>query len=594
MNRLNEKQNEKGSVLVEVIAVIALLGVMGPLLFRQVMTRNEEVENINIASEMRTLKEAFSAYILTYKAQLLNLWSQETAAEDDCKKINKQNIEAFLPFGNDAYDYYNFYLCKNSDNFLQGYIVPIPGDSGPMPEDVGLKRAARIANLIGADAAICYKNGADYDINGVAGGWGLPDDYGWCDANDGSTVYLVTTGMDTYVPEVTYEDYSTGVVSLPDKLALQDLHAWNYFSVGSGPGCYTLHHNTTGHYDSENGFVANNDEIRDVNDSGCDPLFWVSSISGSDDKAKGEVYVKNNLRVGAWRTADGTQQQAIGLFRADTASGTAADTTYDETRSAGNKIVVYDNTGKEKITINGKGEIIAKGETSSSGTEETMKMTNQGLESSIKAKNAKKNSEENENYKVDPAYTSVMNDIKLDSRGGARLSDILPNYISRGIYEIGGGSSSSSSSAVPVPDCPEGYAAAVIVTPTMWKNKSTVSKEEVEAKLKTEEITVSQGATKIDPVKITMDEGQNLDVQNADFKITVSGHETAKLTDDNGAGQKWTIRFLKADADTNSTNTEDLRTDVKGLAQTFCVYDKGYNGSWSSSKKPDNLERPSH
>lgn len=592
MNRLNEKQNEKGSVLVEVIAVIALLGVMGPLLFRQVMTRNEEVENINIASEMRTLKEAFSAYILTYKAQLLNLWSQETAAEDDCKKINKQNIEAFLPFGNDAYDYYNFYLCKNSDNFLQGYIVPIPGDSGPMPEDVGLKRAARIANLIGADAAICYKNGADYDINGVAGGWGLPDDYGWCNAGDGSTVYLVTTGMDTYVPEVTYEDYSTGVVSLPDKLALQDLHAWNYFSVGSGPGCYTLHHNTTGHYDSENGFVANNDEIRDVNENGCDPLFWVSSISGSDDKAKGDVYVKNNLMVG--RATDGTQKQAIGLFHADTISGTTADTAYDEMRSAENKIVVYDNTGKEKITINGKGEIIAKGETSSSGTEETMKMTNQGLESSIKAKNAKKNSEENENYKVDPAYTSVMNDIKLDSRGGARLSDILPNYISRGIYEIGGGSSSSSSSAVPVPDCPEGYAAAVIVTPTMWKNKSTVSKEEVEAKLKTEEIEIPEGGGKIDSVKIKTEGDQDLNVQNADFKITVSSHETAKLTDDNGNGQKWTIQFLNADAQDNSTNTEDLRTDVKGLAQTFCVYDKGYNGSWSSSKKPDNLERPSH
>ena len=37
-------------------------------------------------------------------------------------------------------------------------------------------------------------------------------------------------------------------------------------------------------------------------------------------------------------------------------------------------------------------------------------------------------------YQVNPAYTSVMNDIKLASRGGARLSDILPDNINKGIY----------------------------------------------------------------------------------------------------------------------------------------------------------------
>lgn len=37
-------------------------------------------------------------------------------------------------------------------------------------------------------------------------------------------------------------------------------------------------------------------------------------------------------------------------------------------------------------------------------------------------------------YMVNPAYTSVMKDIKLVTRGGARLSDILPDFISKGIY----------------------------------------------------------------------------------------------------------------------------------------------------------------
>ena len=39
-------------------------------------------------------------------------------------------------------------------------------------------------------------------------------------------------------------------------------------------------------------------------------------------------------------------------------------------------------------------------------------------------------------YRVDPSFISVMNDIKLTSRGGARLSETIPNYILKGIYEL--------------------------------------------------------------------------------------------------------------------------------------------------------------
>ncbi len=39
-------------------------------------------------------------------------------------------------------------------------------------------------------------------------------------------------------------------------------------------------------------------------------------------------------------------------------------------------------------------------------------------------------------YQVNPAYTSVMKDIKLASRGGARLSEILPDFINKGIFVL--------------------------------------------------------------------------------------------------------------------------------------------------------------
>lgn len=104
-------------------------------------------------------------------------------------------------------------------------------------------------------------------------------------------------------------------------------------------------------------------------------------------------------------------------------------------------------------------------------------------------------------YQVNPAYTSVMNDIKLSSRGGARLSDILPDYINKGIYvvdntyqmdkigdwtslSVSNGKASLPSGAectnnsciaspwlgfVPAPQCPKNYAKVVTINPIRWR-----------------------------------------------------------------------------------------------------------------------------
>ena len=63
----------------------------------------------------------------------------------------------------------------------------------------------------------------------------------------------------------------------------------------------------------------------------------------------------------------------------------------------------------------------------------------------------------------------IMKDIILESRGGARLSEILPNYISKGVYSING-----MDNKVSKPTCPNGYAQAVIVTPVGWSEKAQV------------------------------------------------------------------------------------------------------------------------
>lgn len=97
-------------------------------------------------------------------------------------------------------------------------------------------------------------------------------------------------------------------------------------------------------------------------------------------------------------------------------------------------------------------------------------------------------------YQVNPRYTSVMHDIKLTTRGGARLSDILPDFINKGIYVVDttykegavtdweGSDPPSANSPqaskhsrndpvspwagfVPKPQCPPGYARVITLTP---------------------------------------------------------------------------------------------------------------------------------
>ncbi len=105
-------------------------------------------------------------------------------------------------------------------------------------------------------------------------------------------------------------------------------------------------------------------------------------------------------------------------------------------------------------------------------------------------------------YQVNPAYTSVMHDIKLTTRGGARLSDILPDFINKGIYVIdntyredsqswegytvntsgevsghGGECATNDHNCittpwlgfVPAPQCPPGYVKVIAINPIRWK-----------------------------------------------------------------------------------------------------------------------------
>lgn len=162
-------------------------------------------------------------------------------------------------------------------------------------------------------------------------------------------------------------------------------------------------------------------------------------------------------------------------------------------------------------------------------------------------------------YMVNPAYTSVMNDIKLASRGGARLSDILPDFINKGIYVAnntntnfpnfnGWGSISYSTQTdpngevtpylggVPAPQCPPGYGRVITVAPTGFK-------------------MAQAGGIELKGNKFVVTEYEN-------------GPGTAFQSEGsyNSVKDKFTERNGKREADNFMPNYQKLRSDLEGQA----------------------------
>ncbi len=581
------KNQEKGSVLIEVIAVVALLGVMGPLLFKQVSSRNEEVENINIASEIRIMKEAFSSYIMNYHADI------------SCNEQNKCSpdttaIQSYLPAGFEtSMGGYNFEILKNAtsqgSSTLQGFIIPDLADLGL--EGLSLKRVARIATLIGADGGILRKS--NDRINGTGGAWQMAKtsltNAGITVNNTSDHLFIATTGIDTYIPTVKYEDFDQSNILMPDDgFVSKRLHAWNYFSVGQVNNssdtarCYELNHNSLS-TTSDGTTTASSDIIYNANENSCDPLFWVSADGGDDS---GNVFVKNQLHfrsspdpskspsiVIASEPLSTTDKRPASVLIEGTGT-TSATPTVDENKKR--RIVVYTSNGKEAIVINGQGEIIARGSdtlnnseamSGKTGESETLTIKNGRMETNVKATKSSTEAGSAQAYKVDPRHISVMGDIRLESRGGAKLSDLLPKYQLKEVITISTKDDKFSATVpgtIPMPSCLNEHVPAIVITPVQWHQTTeqeitdTVSKYLVaqDNGLLTPVADKIPSTYPILPrVSITYDSAANKEYHH---------QATEKPVNDN-----WKVSLYYTQQDTAIT---DIIEPITALVHTYCVY----------------------
>lgn len=177
-----KNKNESGSIMLEVIALLTIIAIITPLIVRQQIQRNIEISNINIADEMRMVKDSVAAYLEANKADIAKQAYPNGGTETTSSTpkfvvpTNKADIEKFFPSGTDviddySIDIYGYYV--NDGNETEPHYVPRAfALISPDPESIptlSLKRARRIASLVGASGAICSGS----EISGSYGAWGF-------------------------------------------------------------------------------------------------------------------------------------------------------------------------------------------------------------------------------------------------------------------------------------------------------------------------------------------------------------------------------------------------------------------------------------
>lgn len=644
---MEHRENERGAIMVEVLAVLALLGTMGTLLFRQVIQRNQELDSINMATEMRILKEGFLAYINADKAVL------ETSCvvgDDDPRECSssdqlRDQIRFFVPDGYadfngnpDILDMYHFFLYGyrvSGRKYFYGIIVPKTGADGPLPEAMKLTQAARVANLIGSDGGIYSGDGT---LDGTMGGWSLP-----CDGSDmcptlsgGMTgIPVVLTGIDVYVPEPDIKNEPRIPVAVPESIAFRRLHSSEYFSVGNAnnncikvcddpdnPGnkvlCHTiLDTNNQSEDDDIYGPGGLQSGASDTNK--CDPLFWVGTVAdGTTDKSKsGQVYIKNNLYIGR---DNENETQAVAIET-------------DSESDASRQIRVYNIDGTERLTLNAAGQVIAR---DSMGGETVRIDGGNGIITTYERKYVGGDIKQNVylptlrigggqilsneqatlpdgtkiSYKLDLANVSLLNDVRLTARGGAKLSEILPNYIAKDIQSLSFAAGGNTEEVVPKPECPQGYSRAIVVTPTKWSqyiqgaelnltytyngNDRYEGRTESGGGTGSHNHTFYVNAPDAHNVNANMISAENNSITLKDNDTTPQIRLIQKApvqialdSDD----KSWTVRMTYGE----TAPTESGIDDITALAQTYCVFEKDAfqsgGSSWGNTENNNGLYR---
>ncbi|HCU58831.1 MAG TPA: hypothetical protein DIC64_02495 [Alphaproteobacteria bacterium] len=173
-NKILKKVNQTGSMMIEALAMLTLISLVTPTLYKKSAERTTELQDINTATHVRTLMKAVDNYTSANYQEILEDMKNKNTDTAILRLENDESdgnpINAYLPYG------YKFDAIKN----FEKPIVAIKKQGGadaltsfvvlPKAGDINDLRASRIASMIGANGGYVDK---DKNAKGVGGIWNL-------------------------------------------------------------------------------------------------------------------------------------------------------------------------------------------------------------------------------------------------------------------------------------------------------------------------------------------------------------------------------------------------------------------------------------
>jgi len=184
MMKLQEKSDQRGTLLVEALAMLGLIAMVTPTLYKKSAERLQEIQDINIASQARTMNSVVETMMKANVTDLLEATSSagnetiiltydddSTRSGDECsgKYCFEKGYSAYVPFGFNVGEIKNYKMptiyVHNDNSSLTSYIVY------PKEANITRKRAAKIASLVGANGGMVWDESST--VQGTGDAWSL-------------------------------------------------------------------------------------------------------------------------------------------------------------------------------------------------------------------------------------------------------------------------------------------------------------------------------------------------------------------------------------------------------------------------------------
>ena len=160
------KRMQSGGMLLEMIAVLGLVAVSAPAIYKKNIERTEEIRDMTKASQLRVLKDAAAQYV---EKQYDAIIRDSAASHWTNKKIEPAALAHYLPEGYKVDDDIQIYLTakhhETDGNRPQGLLSAIVLDN----EEVTEARGNRIARMVGVEGGYTMDN----KVYGNHGAWSL-------------------------------------------------------------------------------------------------------------------------------------------------------------------------------------------------------------------------------------------------------------------------------------------------------------------------------------------------------------------------------------------------------------------------------------